>query len=70
MSQDRLTFEQWYERHGHAYEAAVIAGGGTPWPLDPDKRAAITERLGLPADTEPMQLRRALWERRNHRSNA
>lgn len=64
------TFEEWFERYGQPYEAAVIANDGTPWPLDPEKRAATADRLGLPADTNPMELRRALWERRNKRSAA
>ncbi len=42
----------------------------TPWPLDPEKRAANAKRLGLPEDTDPMELRRALWERRNKRNAA
>ncbi len=64
-----LTFERWYAKHGQPYEAAVIAGGGTPWPLDPEKRAEITARLGLPEDADPMELRRALWARRYERTN-
>lgn len=70
MRADRTpeTFAGWWEKHGQPYEAAVIAGGGTPWPLDPDKRAATAEILGLAEDTDPMELRRALWERRTRRS--
>ncbi|NHU42581.1 hypothetical protein [Rhodococcus sp. A14] len=58
------TFEQWWERHGQPYEAAVNEGGGTPWPLDPEKRAETAKRLGLPENADPMELRRALWSRR------
>jgi hypothetical protein len=65
MRQPVESFAEWWERHGQPYEAAVIAGGGTPWPLDPVKAAAAAERLGLPENTDPMDLRRALWERRN-----
>lgn len=65
-----LSFEEWFAKHGQPYEAAVIVGGGTPWPMDPEKSAAVAERIGLPADTDPMELRRALWERRNNRSSA
>lgn len=61
-----LTFEDWWERSGQHYEAAVIEAGGTPWVADPKKRAAIAKRLGLPENTPDMELRRALWERRNH----
>ncbi|WP_197504741.1 hypothetical protein [Mycobacterium sp. 852002-51163_SCH5372311] len=46
----------------------MVANGGTPWPLDPVKRAAVAERLGMPEHTDPMELRRALWER-SKRSN-
>ncbi|WP_237071882.1 hypothetical protein [Mycobacterium avium] len=64
------TFESWWGRHGQPYEAAVIEAGGTPWPLDPAKRARTATALGLPDDTDPMDLRRALWRRRNKRSAA
>jgi hypothetical protein len=64
------SFEEWWDKHGTPYEAAVVAGGGTPWALDPVKRAATAAQLGLPEDTDPMELRRALWARRYKRSNA
>ncbi|KLI04074.1 MULTISPECIES: hypothetical protein [Mycolicibacterium] len=71
MSWERpQTFADWWQLCGQPYEAAVIANGGTPWVEDPEKRAATAESLGLPADTDPMELRRALWERRNKRSTA
>lgn len=63
-----MPFEEWFEKYGKPYEAAVVANGGTPWPLDPVKRAGVAKRLGLPEDTDPMDLRRALWER-SKRSN-
>jgi hypothetical protein len=59
------SFDTWWERSGQHYEQAVIDAGGTPWPLDPEKRRAVAARLGLPVDTDPMELRRALWARRN-----
>jgi hypothetical protein len=59
------SFDTWWEESGQHWEAACIANGGTPWPLDLAKRAANAKRLGLPADTDPMELRRALYERRN-----
>lgn len=68
--QQHDAFTAWWEKHGQPYEAAVIERGGTPWPLDPVKRAATAERLGLPDDTDPMELRRALWERRGPRRTA
>ena len=71
MRDQASSFEEYWEISGSRYETAVIENGGTPWPLDPEKRAATAERLGLPDDTDPMELRRALWERRNKsRSNA
>ena len=63
MTLTRPTFEEWWEKYGKPYEAAVIAGGGTPWPLDPEKRSKLVERMGLPADIDSMELRRMLWER-------
>ncbi|MCH9735108.1 MAG: hypothetical protein K0U78_11230 [Actinomycetia bacterium] len=52
------TFEEYWEHSGQAYEAEVIAAGGTPWPLHPEKRSRI-------ARPDPTQLRRALYERRH-----
>lgn len=65
MTSETERFEHWWERFGQHYEAAVIENGGIPWPLDPVKRARNAKRLGLPEDTDPMELRRALWEHRN-----
>lgn len=62
-----LSFEEWFAKYGKPYEAAVIAGGGTPWPMDPEKSSEVAKRLGLPADTDPMELRRALWARSSRR---
>lgn len=56
------SFDEWWLSAGSVYEQAVIARGGTPWPSDPAKRAAITARLGLPEDIAPMDLRRQLWD--------
>lgn len=58
------SFESWWEQCGQPYEAAVLEAGGTPWPDDPVKRQAVAGRLGLPADTPAMELRKALWEHR------
>lgn len=66
---DEVTFDSWWGRQGSRYEAAVIANGDTPWPLDPEKRAAIAELLGLPEDIDPMELRRAVWHRRYRRGS-
>lgn len=61
MSKD---FETWWSESGQHWEAACIANGGTPWVLDPAKRAATARRLGLPTNTDAMGLRKALFERR------
>jgi hypothetical protein len=60
-----IDFDTWWERSGQHYERAVIEAGDTPWPMDPAKRARIAASLGLPENTDPMELRRALWARRN-----
>jgi hypothetical protein len=65
MSEVAPTFSEWWRLYGEPYERAVIEAGGTPWPLDPAKRAVTADKLGLPADTNPMELRRALWERQH-----
>lgn len=70
MSARPETFEEWFARFGEPYERVVIDNGGTPWPLDPEKRAATAAQLGLPTDTDPMDLRRALWARRFERTTA
>lgn len=62
---DRPTFGRWWQKHGLPYEQAVIRNGGVPWPMDPEKRAATADLLALPVDTPDMELRRALYERRN-----
>lgn len=68
MSLERVeTFEQYLER-SEPYNAAVRAAGDLPWFEDPEKRAEIAEQLGLPTDTDPMELRKALWERRNRKA--
>ena len=60
-----LDFDTWWHRFGQPYEAAVRDAGDLPWPEDPAKRQQVAARLGLPEDTDPMELRRALWARRN-----
>lgn len=64
------TFDDWWQSAGQAYEVAVVARGGTPWPHDPDKRAAVAARLGLPIDTDAAALREALWNHRNKKREA
>lgn len=55
-------FDEWWEHYGAPYEAAVLEAGSVPWPLDEAKLSA----LGLDG-MEPMQARRALWDRRYQR---
>ncbi len=45
--------------------AVVREAGDLPWFEDTDRKAKVAARLGLPEDTDPMDLRRALWQRRN-----
>uniref|UniRef100_A0AB39U2N4 Uncharacterized protein n=11 Tax=unclassified Caudoviricetes TaxID=2788787 RepID=A0AB39U2N4_9CAUD len=58
------TFEQYLER-SEPYFAAIREAGDLPWFEDTEKRAATAVRLGLAADAEPLEVRRALWERRS-----
>lgn len=60
-----LDFDTWWTKSGQHYEQAVRDAGDLPWPEDPTKRHAVAARLGLAEDTDPMELRRALWARRN-----
>ncbi len=64
MRQPVETFEHYIER-SEQYVAAVHAADDLMWWEQPEKRAATAAQLGLPADTDPIVLRRALWERRN-----
>lgn len=57
------TFEE-YEARSASYFDAVREAGDLPWFEDPEKRAPALSVLGLPEDTPPIELRRALWERR------
>jgi len=57
-----LTFEDWWERVGQPYKAAVIETGGTPWTRGERKLAAL-RRAGLPISDDTTETRRALWNR-------
>jgi hypothetical protein len=37
-------FEEWWERFGQPYEAAVIEQGGQPWTTDMDERRELFKR--------------------------
>jgi hypothetical protein len=39
-----VTFEEWWQKSGQPYEAAVIEAGGTPWTTDMDERRALWQR--------------------------
>lgn len=58
------TFEEYVLLHAPYFET-VREAGDLPWFEDPAKRAPALQLLGLPEDTPPHVLRRALWERRN-----
>lgn len=63
------TFED-YTASSENYVAAIREAGDLPWFEDPERRSRAAAQLGLPEDTDPMELRRALWARRHKRSNA
>lgn len=52
-----------YDERLVAYVDKVHADGDQMWWEDPTRRTAVCRRLGLPADTEPEAVRRALWDR-------
>lgn len=57
------SFESWWQKSGSRYEAAVLERGGVPWALSAEGRERVAARLGVSPNTDPMDLRRALWER-------
>ena len=63
------TFEQYVDLKAPYFDA-IRDAGDVPWFEDPEKRSAIISGLGLPADIEPIELRRALWERRSYTGTA
>lgn len=46
---------------------AVVRENGVPWFEDVKKRAPVLKLLGLPVDTPPLTLRKALWQRRHNK---
>jgi hypothetical protein len=56
------TFEEYLERTEN-YMQAIRDADDLPWFEDPERSAAMAAQLGLPADTAPLELRRALFER-------
>lgn len=55
-------FDQYQERRA-PYNDHIRAKGGLPWFEDATRRLAVCKRLGLPEDTEPLEVRQALFER-------
>lgn len=45
------------------YDATTRAAGSTPWHEDDGRRADVAAKLGLPVDTDPSVVRRALFDR-------
>jgi hypothetical protein len=56
------TFDD-YLASSENYMAAIREADDLPWYDDPDRRAKVAARLGLPAETPALELRRALFER-------
>ena len=52
-----------YLASSEQYFAVVREAGDEPWFENKERAAAMAARLGLPADTPPLELRRALWAR-------
>lgn len=59
-------FEAWHESHVPYFAAFAEHdyANTVPWFEDPERCAAVATRLGLPEDTPPDDVRRALWFRR------
>lgn len=53
-----------YLERTEAYNAAIIASGDVPWWSDPERLSRAAEHLGLPAGSDSMTVRRAMWARR------
>jgi len=56
------TFDE-YLSSSEQYFAVVREAGDEPWFEDKERAAAMAARLGLPADTPALELRRALFDR-------
>uniref|UniRef100_UPI000A00F87F hypothetical protein n=1 Tax=Mycobacterium avium TaxID=1764 RepID=UPI000A00F87F len=55
--------------HHEPYDAAIRADGDVPWHERPEHLARITERLGLPAGTPAIDVRRTLFNRSKKETN-
>jgi len=56
------TFTEYLERSEN-YAQAIRDASDLPWWECPERAPKMAARLGLPADTPPLELRRALWAR-------
>ena len=56
------TFEEYLE-HSQQNFSVVREKGDEPWFENPERSAAMAARLGLPADTPALDLRKSLFER-------
>lgn len=52
-----------YQERIDPYNSHIRSQGDRPWFEDHDRRLAVCKRLGLPEDTEPLEVRRALFDR-------
>jgi hypothetical protein len=56
------TFDEYIESTEN-YMQAIRDADDLPWFEDPERSAAMAEKLGLPTDTPALELRRTLWQR-------
>lgn len=71
FARPRTTFEEYLTNSAPYFDAVRKAGEDdpekqqtAPWFEDDDRRTAMAARLGLPADADPMVVRRSLFDRR------
>ncbi|EIU40885.1 hypothetical protein [Mycobacteroides abscessus] len=62
MDEMTTAFDEYLVRRA-PYNDHIRAQGDLPWFEDPARRLAVCKRLGLPPATEPLEVRRALFER-------
>ncbi|RIT57551.1 hypothetical protein [Mycobacteroides abscessus] len=62
MDEMTTAFDEYLVRRA-PYNDHIRAPGDLPWFEDPARRLAVCKRLGLPPATEPLEVRRALFER-------
>jgi hypothetical protein len=62
LRQESLSFTEHLERT-ERYMQTIRDAGDLPWFEDPERCAKVAAKVGLPADTPPLELRRALFAR-------